>query len=125
MSNIPLKGGDNDDAETPAGTNDNPVTMSECLKNPAKMSECWKDLSKGWKIGIPLIIAVVFLTVGGVIVGLTVGESTQDCSQDGFMDVDVGSEYLKYKIIPGDNDDDLSWAVAQKKCKDEGATMWE
>ena len=51
--------------------------------------------------------------------------STQDCSQDGFMDVDVGSEYLKYKIIPGEDDDDLSWAVAQKKCKDEGATMWE
>ena len=52
--------------------------------------------------------------------------STQDCSQDGFMDVpvDVGSEYLKYKIIP-DGFDDFSWAVAQKKCEDEGATMWE
>ena len=50
--------------------------------------------------------------------------STQDCSQDGFMDVEVGSEYLKYKIIP-DGFDDFSWAVAQKKCEDEGATMWE
>ena len=40
------------------------------------------------------------------------------------MDVDVGSEYLKYKIIP-DGFDDLLWADARKKCKDKGATMWE
>ena len=67
MSSIPLKERDNDDAETSDRKND----------NPAKMSECWKNLSKGWKIGIPLIIAGAFLTVGGVIVGLTVGESKQ------------------------------------------------
>lgn len=115
MSSIPLKERDNDDVETSDRTND----------NPAKMSECWKNLSKGWKIGIPLIIAGALLIVGGVVVGLTVGGSKQDCSQDGFMDVEVGSEYLKYKIIPGEDDDDLLWAVAQKKCKDEGATMWE
>ena len=50
--------------------------------------------------------------------------STQDCSQDGFMDVDVGSEYLKYKIIP-DGFDFFLWADAKKKCEDDGATMWE
>ena len=50
--------------------------------------------------------------------------STQDCSQDGFMDVEVGSEYLKYKIIP-DGFDDFLWADAKKKCEDDGATMWE
>ena len=50
--------------------------------------------------------------------------STQDCSQDSFAGVNVGSEYLKYKIIP-DSFNLLSWAGAQKKCEDEGATMWE
>ena len=77
MASIPLKERDNNDVETSDRTNDNPVTMSECLKNPAKMSECWKNLSKGWKIGIPLIIAGAFFIVGGVVVGLTVGESKQ------------------------------------------------
>ena len=50
--------------------------------------------------------------------------STQDCSQDSFEGVKVGSEYLKYKIIP-DSFNLLSWTEAQKKCEDEGATMWE
>ena len=67
MSSIPLKERDNDDVETSDRTND----------NPAKMSECWKNLSKGWKIGIPLIIAGALLIVGGVVVGLTVGGSKQ------------------------------------------------
>jgi len=115
MSNIPLKGGDgNDDIETADKTKD----------NPAKMSECWKNLSTSWKVGIPLIITGAILIVVGVIVGSTVGESKQDCSQDSFAGVNVGSEYLKYKIIP-DSFNLLSWAGAQKKCEDEGATMWE
>ena len=68
MSNIPLKGGDdNEDAETADKAND----------NPSNMSERWNNLSKGWKVGIPLIIAGAILIVVGVIVGLTVGDSKQ------------------------------------------------
>ena len=68
MSNIPLKGGDdNEDVETADKAND----------NPSNMSERWNNLSKGWKVGIPLIIAGAILIVVGVIVGLTVGDSKQ------------------------------------------------
>ena len=38
--------------------------------------------------------------------------------------MNVGSEYLKYKIIPNSYTL-LSWAEARKNCEDEGATMWE
>ena len=68
MSNIPLKGGDdNEDVETADKAND----------NPSNMSERWKNLTTSWKVGIPLIIAGAILIVVGVIVGLIVGDSKQ------------------------------------------------
>jgi len=120
MSNIPLKGGDgNEEAVTTERANG--------TGNQAKMSDCWKNLTTPKKAGVVALPVISVAAIIALIVLLvTGGPELLDCSQDTFTPVEVGSDYLKYKAIPG-GFDVLSWEEARKKCEEEGTTvkMWE